>query len=184
MLAALLLAGCVGSGSSTEAVTDSPRDPGTGGVRAEDVDYDGEDCVKIENEQIGQDVTLDVGGIQVSIHSWVSKDGEPGEFRGFSYTSDSGIVFRVKSGGELDYGSTSPWANPHGEGGADVKGVSNVVFCPPPPGGETPDGGTSCTNPDGCGGGTGGGAPDAGTDGCSNPDGCDGGSGGGVPIIP
>jgi hypothetical protein len=171
LLAVLLLAGCVGFGSSSQAVSGSDDDLDPPVAHPEDVDYDGEDCVKIENEQIGTDLTLDVGDVQVAVHSWVSKAGEPDEFRGFSYTSDSGIVFRVKAGGELFFGSTSPWENPNGEGGSDVSAVSNVVFCPPPPGGGgDSDGGVVAQ-------------PDAGVTDCNDPDGCDAGSGGG-PVIP
>jgi hypothetical protein len=179
-LALALLGGCSDLGSSDQALTEQ-GDP-QAVANPEDVDYDGDDCVKIENEEIGTDLTLDVAGTSVSVHSWVTKTGEPNEYRGFSYSSESEIVYRVKSGGELFYGSARTWANPNGEGGSEVSAVSNIVFCPPDDGG-APDGGTgTCNNPDGCGGGGGGGAPDAGTAGCNDPDGCDGGTGG--PIIP
>jgi hypothetical protein len=161
---ALLLAACTNGSDSI--------DPKISGGDGADDDPAGEynesdDCVKIENDEIGAELDLHVGGDTIHVGNWVGKDGEAGEYAGFSYTGAA--VFRVKAGGEIYYGSASPWLNPNGTDGSDVKGISNITFCPP----DETDAGP----------GGGGGTPDAGTGtGCNDPDGCDGGTGG--PIIP
>jgi hypothetical protein len=135
LLLGLTLTGCMGAEGASSQRLNAAEAP-------EEHDYEGDDeCVKIEDEQIGADVVLQVGDIEVAVDGWIEKAGEPDEFRGFTFQATGDVVFRVKAGGELYYGAESPWTNPNGEGGPEVSAVSNVVFCPPEDGDEDGDGG-------------------------------------------
>jgi hypothetical protein len=144
----------------------------------------GEAC-KLENAQIGQvGVTIDLGSTRVVIDSWVRKDGEPGEYVGFTFhtTSGAGVRYVVKAGGERYPAEATTWMHPRGTGGPEVSAISNVDFC------------ESCDDPDGCDGEGGEGGDGEGGASCPDPDGCDpgtgeggageGGDGGGEPTPP
>lgn len=87
-----------------------------------------EGCAKIEGAVIG-DVgeTVDVDGTAVTYTAWTAKDGEPGEFIGFTISPPA--FFSVKSGQDIHTGSGTVFLNPNGTSGPTVKGISNVVLC-------------------------------------------------------
>ncbi|MBA3454522.1 MAG: hypothetical protein H0T42_15640, partial [Deltaproteobacteria bacterium] len=126
--AVVAFVGCATDGeSSNESANHGPEHT---------LDMDG--CVKIEGADIGVNgVTVTLGGVSVEFTSWVAKDGEPGEFIGFTLSGSA--VFFVKAGNNADdlfEGSGMSWVNPLGTGGPDVKGISNIQICeisPPPP---------------------------------------------------
>src|SRR5687767_3922686 len=61
-----------------------------------------EGCVKTEGAELGQTgIPFTVGAATVTIDGWQSKDGEEGEYIGFTYTvTGDGVVVSVKAGGE------------------------------------------------------------------------------------
>ena len=146
--AVVAFVGCVADETSIES-----------SAQGGDLDMDG--CIKIEGAQIGvAGVSVSLDGLSVTFTSWVAKDGEPNEMRGFTAEVTSPFSYTVKAGGDLFQGATTTWTNPKGTGGSAVKGISKIVFCDPN-GGDDP----ACTDPDGSD--TGSGDPPA----CTNPDG-------------
>jgi hypothetical protein len=114
----------------SEASEESAQDEGEGEEAADDFDRD--DC-KIEDEAIGQEgALLTLGEKTVTVHDWVGKDGEPGEFVGFSLTVEGGdtISYVVKAGGETHPSNELTWSHPNGTGGSEVPGISHIDFCP------------------------------------------------------
>jgi hypothetical protein len=122
VLAAILLAGCdIGTGSVVGGVA-SER-----GVNNGDLP---EDCTKIEGSDLGSPVTLTAGGVTVEITGWISKDGEPGEYVGFTYTADGPTDITIKAGTEVFVeDGDGTWIHPAGTFGSDAGGISNVVVC-------------------------------------------------------
>lgn len=93
---------------------------------------DGGVCAKIEGEEIGvEDVTLVVAGKVVRFHSWIAKEGEPGEFLGFSWESDGAVAVRVKAGGETYPATDGGWMHPNAATDGSASAVSNVEACDP-----------------------------------------------------
>jgi len=95
-------------------------------------------CVKIEGADIGVNgITVTLGGVSVEFTSWLTKDGEDGEFVGFTLSGSA--VFFIKAGNNADdlfEGSGTSWVNPNGTSGSAAKGISNIQICeitPPPP---------------------------------------------------
>lgn len=193
-------AGCVDLGESSARVGEGGDEGGA---------FDRDAC-KIEGSQIGREgVTVSLGSKLVTIHDWVGKTGESGEYVGFSMTVDgaASVGYVVKASGELHHSTALTWLHPAGaDGGDKAPGISNVDFCEectdgscgggddggdgegcsdpdgcPDGGGDGGDGGT-CDNPDGCPDGGGGGDTGGGDTGCTNPDGC-GDGGDGTPIL-
>lgn len=131
-----------------------------------------EGCIKIEGGELGRtDLELDVGSGTVRITGWSNKDGEAGEYIGFTYETDLGGGFlSVKAGGE-SYRETydGDWVHPNGTSGPTASGISNVVFCDgaePPGDGDAPDPGDGDEggSPDPCYPEDGDGSPDPGGD--------------------
>lgn len=91
-------------------------------------------CAKIENQAIGVErQVLAVGDATVTFSNWETKDGEPGEFTGFDYSVDSGLVeFTVKAGrdrfahGPGSAGSFELSPSPDGR----LRAISHVEVCP------------------------------------------------------
>lgn len=142
------------------------------------------DACKIEGSDIGREgVVVALGRISVTVHDWVSKDGESDEYIGFSLSvsgADS-VGYIVKASGESYHSEDSTWMHPNGTGGSEVPGISNVDFCdnydPNDP--LDPDAPT-CNDPDGCDGDPGSYDPNDPNDPadptdptCTDPDGCD-----------
>lgn len=131
---------------------------GAGADGTDDVFENGA-CAKIEGAQIGvENVTLEVGSKTIRFHSWVAKDGNPGEFMGFSIETSGTLVTRVKAGGETYNVAGDGWLHPTYSANGVGSAVSNVESCDPDDGGnDDPDGGND--DPDG-----GGDDPDSGGD--------------------
>ena len=115
-----------------------------------DNNLDMEGCVKIEGADIGVNgITVTLGGSSVAFTSWITKDGEAGEFVGFTLSGSA--VFFIKAGNNADdlfEGSGTSWVNPNGTSGSAAKGISNIQICeitPPPP--PPPEECGSATNP-------------------------------------
>lgn len=86
-------------------------------------------CVKIDGADIGRDnLQIDLGSETVTIMSWIQKDGEVGEYVGF--TLDTNVCFDVKAGNGCFTDEGSSWTHPEGTSGPDAKAISNVTFCP------------------------------------------------------
>lgn len=123
-----------------------------------------EGCIKIEDEDLGRtDRTLEVGSGTVRITGWRTKDGEDGEYIGFTYETDlAGGFLSVKAGLEsYREAYDGEWVHPNGTSGPTASAISNVVFCegdePPGGGGDAPDPGGDAPDP---GGDDEGGSPD------------------------
>ena len=104
---------------------------GEGEGDEQDRDFDRDDC-KIENEDIGvENLALPLGDVEVIFHDWVTKDGEPGEYVGFSITVNGaeGLSYVVKAGGETFAGEETTWMHPNGTGGSSASAISHVDFC-------------------------------------------------------
>ncbi len=122
-----LIGGCASEDvSSSEALAQGDNN----------LDMDG--CVKIEGADIGVNgITVTLGGNSVEFTSWITKDGEAGEFVGFTLSGSA--VFFIKAGNNADSlfeGSGTSWVNPNGTSGSAAKGISNIQICeitPPPP---------------------------------------------------
>ncbi len=90
-------------------------------------------CAKIEGGQIGQPgIAITFSGISVSYTSWIAKDGEAGEFVGFTYRSSEPICVSIKAG-TARFVATEPghWKHPAGTSGPKAKAISNIVMCVP-----------------------------------------------------
>ena len=109
-------------------------------------------CLRIEDEQIGRDVTAMFGGRAVTFTAWTTKIGARHEYVGFTFVPTGAVAYAVKAGLETFYGTASTWVHPAGRSGSAAKGIGNITFCPAAPS----DGGTSGA-PGGVGG-VGGGA--------------------------
>lgn len=94
-------------------------------------ELDRDDC-KIEDADIGvEDLVLTVGDIEVTFFDWIQKDGEPGEYVGFSVAisgADS-LSYVVKAGGERFESDADSWLHPNGTGGPEASAISHVDFC-------------------------------------------------------
>lgn len=93
--------------------------------------FDRDDC-KIEDGDIGvEELTLPLGDIEVTFYDWIEKDGESGEYVGFSMEiiGADGLSYMVKAGGERFQGDGLSWLHPHGTGGPEVSAISHVDFC-------------------------------------------------------
>jgi hypothetical protein len=121
---------------------------------------------KIEGGDIGAEgVVVRLGSRSVTFHDWIGKDGEPGEYVGFSISlsGTASVGYVVKAGGELHASSDPTWLHPQGPaGGARAPGISNVDLCEQCDdgscdGGGDEGGGDECQDADGCPGGDGGG---------------------------
>ena len=151
----------------------------TGGEQAGEFDRD--DC-KIEGSDIGvEGLVLDLGRISVTFDQWVAKDGEPGEYVGFSISVSGAdrVGYVVKASGETYHSEGGTWVHPNGTGGPDAPGISNVDFCENyDPNDPINPNDPYCNDPDGCDGN-----PGDPTDPydpanpddpyCNDPDGCD-----------
>ncbi len=116
-VAALALAGCGNDFLLT----------GSGANGGDDVFANGA-CAKIEGAQIGEEnVTLTIGSKSIRFFGWIAKEGEPGEFIGFSIETSGSLVTRVKAGTETYPVDSSSWVNAAQDGNA----VSNVESCDP-----------------------------------------------------
>lgn len=113
---------------------DAPGDDGGG-------HGDRDDC-KIEGEDIGRDVVVELGSVSVTFGDWVVKEDSPGEYIGFTMTLEGaeGISYRVKAGGEVFADTALTWVHPAGTSGPDASGISNVDMCDDD-GGDDGDGG-------------------------------------------
>jgi hypothetical protein len=104
-------------------------------------------CAKIEGADIGvENLTIEVGGKTLTFHSWVLKNGEAGEYIGFSFAASGPLSVRVKAGGETYDAEGGTWANPNAATDASASAVSNVEGCDPD--GEEPDGDGNTDDPD------------------------------------
>lgn len=128
IIPALLLVGCVSFSDEASRVGE------------EEGEDDTDEC-KIEGDDIGSDgVVLRLGSRTVTFHDWVSKDGEAGEYVGFSISvagTDS-VGYVVKASTDQYPSRATTWLHPAGAGGA---GISNVDVCEECEGGTCDDGG-------------------------------------------
>ena len=111
--------------------------PSTGPVPA--------DCVRIEDAEIGENLTLSFSGRALTFTGWTSKADERGEYVGFAFAASGPVGYAVKAGLETHYGTDSAWTHPAGHSGKSAKGIGNITFCPGAPshGGAPSDGGTT-----------------------------------------
>lgn len=117
---ASLLAGC-GNASvlSIAASNDDGADDGLEHAGA---------CAKIEGSQIGvENLTIEVGSKLLTFHSWELKEGEAGEYIGFSWSQTGSLSVRVKAGTDVFDAQGGSWANAD----ADEHAISNVEGCDP-----------------------------------------------------
>lgn len=122
-------------------------------------EFDRDDC-KIEGSDIGvEGLVLSLGRISVTFNDWVSKDGETGEYVGFSITVTGAdrVGYVVKASGESYHSEDSTWVHPNGTGGSNAPAISNVDFCenydPNDPNYDPNDPNSpTCNDPDGCDG--------------------------------
>jgi hypothetical protein len=91
---------------------------------------DRDDC-KIEGEDIGRDVVVELGSVSVTFGDWVAKEDSPGEYVGFTMAVEGadGIAYRVKAGGEVFDDTALTWIHPAGTSGPEASGISNVDMC-------------------------------------------------------
>lgn len=116
VLLSLLLVGCSLNGDPSQ----QSQNINTGPVP------DG--CAKIEGSDIGVvGATLDVDGQTVTFTAWTAKEGDGGDFVGFTISPPS--FYSVKSGLDIHTGSGTVFLNPNGTSGPTAKGISNVVLC-------------------------------------------------------
>jgi hypothetical protein len=129
---------------------DADGDDGDG---EDDGDDDDGECEKIEDEEIGAEVAIEVGSTTVSFGDWVEKEDSPGEYVGFTLTVEGGAVsYRVKAGGEVFADSETTWIHPNGTSGSEAKAISNVEVCEDGDGeddGDSEDGGDGEDDDDG-----------------------------------
>lgn len=140
---ALLFVGC-GNGAVL-----SPAGASTDGDEpAEDLEHTGS-CAKIEGANIGvENLTLEVGGKTLTFHSWVLKNGEAGEFIGFSFAASGPLSLRVKAGGETYDAEGGTWVHPDAATDPTASAVSNVEGCDPEDPTDDPNGDDPGNNPD------------------------------------
>jgi hypothetical protein len=158
--------GCV-LGDDTSAVNGSA----SGG------EFDRDSC-KIEGSDIGvEGLVVKLGRTSVTFDEWVSKDGESGEYVGFSISVSGAerVGYIVKAGGERYHSEDRTWQHPNGSGGSEAAAISHVDFCENDPGELDPND-PYCNDPDGCDNGSG--ELDPNDPYCNDPDGCDNDTGG------
>lgn len=98
---------------------------------AEDLEHTGS-CAKIEGANIGvENLTIEVGGETLTFHSWVLKNGEAGEFIGFSFAASGSLSLRVKAGNESYDATGDTWEHPDADTDPTASAVSNVEGCDP-----------------------------------------------------
>ena len=84
---------------------------------------------KLEGAAIGVNgSTVVVNGVTITFSNWISKQGSPGEYIGFTIDKP-GYIFTVKAGNELLSGMGTSWINPNGTSGSNAKAISNINFC-------------------------------------------------------
>jgi hypothetical protein len=105
-------------------------DDGTDDGEDDGGDGDRDDC-KIEGEDIGRDVVVELGSVSVTFGDWVAKEDSPGEYVGFTMTLEGAdsIAYNVKAGGEVFADTALTWIHPAGASGPEAKGISNVDMC-------------------------------------------------------
>jgi hypothetical protein len=109
-----------------------------------------EGCTKIEGGEIGTATTVTAGGTTITITGWITKDGEEGEYVGFTYTSSTGAHITIKAGTQVyEEDGDGTWIHPAGTSGPDASAISNIVFCEEDPG-DGMDDGTDDGMDDGC----------------------------------
>ena len=97
---------------------------------------DRDDC-KVEDDELGQTgVLISLNGVEIDFEEWIAKDGEPGEYIGFTIAISGAerLPYTVKTGTETFEGDSTVWLHPNGTGGSDVSAVSHVDFCDGLPG--------------------------------------------------
>ena len=138
---ASLLAGCGNASVLSTAASSDHSGP-------DDALEGGGACAKIEGSQIGlENLTIEVGSKLLTFHSWELKEGEAGEYIGFSWAQTGALSVRVKAGTDVFDAQGGSWANAD----ADEHAISNVEGCDPDDGegeGDDPDDGDGGGNPD------------------------------------
>ena len=138
----LLAASCAasdtgtGQGQSGSGTADGEGEDGAGGGDDEGEDGAGgghgdrDDC-KIEGEDIGREVVVELGSVSVTFGDWVGKEDSPGEYIGFTVALEGAdrIAYRVKAGGEVFGDTALTWVHPAGTSGPEASGISNVDMC-------------------------------------------------------
>jgi hypothetical protein len=120
-------------------------------------EFDRDSC-KIEGSDIGvEGLVVKLGRTSVTFDEWVSKDGESGEYVGFSISVSGAerVGYIVKAGGERYHSEDSTWQHPNGSDGSEAAAISHVDFCENDPG-ELDPSDPYCNDPDGCDNDTGG----------------------------
>jgi hypothetical protein len=139
-------------------------------------EFDRDNC-KIEGSDIGvEGLVVKLGRASVTFDQWVAKDGESGEYVGFSFSVSGAdrVGYIVKAGGESYHSEDNTWQHPNGSGGSEASAISNVDFCENDPGEPIDPNDPYCNDPDGCYNDPYDPAnPTDPNDGCTNPDGCD-----------
>lgn len=92
-------------------------------------------CVKTEGGDLGALGTFTVGEAMIEVTGWTSKDGEPGEYIGFTFTASASHYISIKAGGEtyVADSASGEWTHPAGTSGPEASAISNIVFCEDPP---------------------------------------------------
>jgi hypothetical protein len=143
-------------------------------------EFDRDNC-KIEGSDIGvEGLVVKLGRVSITFDQWVGKNGESGEYVGFSFSVSGAdrVGYIVKAGGERYHSEDRTWQHPNGSGGSDASAISHVDFCENDPGELDPND-PYCNNPDGCGNDPYDPAnPSDPNEGCTNPDGCNNDPGG------
>jgi hypothetical protein len=138
-------------------------------------EFDRDNC-KIEGSDIGvEGLVVKLGRASVTFDQWVSKDGDSGEYVGFSLSVSGAdrVGYIVKAGGERYHSEDRTWQHPNGAGGSEASAISHVDFCENDPGEPGDPDDPYCNDPDGCGYDPYDPAnPDDPDQGCTNPDGC------------
>jgi cysteine-rich repeat protein len=87
-----------------------------------------DECPKIEGDEVGTaGVTLEVDGQIITFLSFQPKEGENGEYIGF--TLDTAATFVVKAGNTCYSGEGTSWVHPDGTSGPDASAISNIQVC-------------------------------------------------------
>ncbi len=131
-----ILAVSLAGPSALEAGSDEDKEKKDFGVNTGPLPAD---CVKFEDDEIGvEGITKTVDGVPITLYDWVAKDGEPGEFIGFSFTVEGAVFeFSVKCSLDIFEGTEGTWIHPNGTAGPTVNAISNIVFCPGDGGGDS-----------------------------------------------
>jgi hypothetical protein len=88
---------------------------------------DRDEC-KVEDGEVGvDDLAVPTPAGEVRIVSWRTKDGEPGEYVGFTLSRRA--RFTVKAGLDVWTDEGTTWTHPYGYDGPDVNAISHIDFC-------------------------------------------------------